>query len=183
MVVGGTPSSRRALLTVTGAFLLAGCGSSRSASHAPKGTLVAFADVVLLNRLIDLENIAVAAYTAAVPLLPPHAVPAAKRFLGQELDHVYGLSRLVRDAGGKPHKPPPSYDLGHPRGAGDILQLLHRLETAQLAAYLDTIPRLDPGPVRAMTAAFFANDAQHVSILRAELGRTPLPSALVTGDE
>jgi hypothetical protein len=179
-VVTGT---RRALLAAAGGAALAGCGRSTATSRPKQGTPVARADVDLLNRLIDLEDHAVAAYAAAAPLLDPGPARAAKRFLQQELDHADGLARLVRDAGGKPRKPRASYDLGHPRTGEDILRVLHRIESAQLAAYLDAIPRLSPGPVRAMAAAFFANDAQHVSIVRAQLGLAPVPAALVTGRE
>jgi hypothetical protein len=176
------PSSRRALLTAAGALLAAGCGSA-STPHAKKGTSIAHADIKLLNRLIDLENYATAAYTAAVPLLPPSSVPAAKRFLGQEIDHASGLGALVAEAGGKPIKPRPGYDLGHPHSSQDVMELLRGVEDVLLTAYLDAIPRLTPGPVRAMAAAFFANDAQHASIWRVALGQPPVPAAFVTGGE
>ena len=43
--------------------------------------------------------------------------------------------------------------------------------------------QVSPGEARAAVAAILANDAQHVSLLRAELGMDPLPAAFVTGGE
>ena len=178
-------SSRRGFLRAAGAaasggVVLAGCGSGKGL-HARVKRLgpVARPDVETLNRLLDLEYWAIAAYTAGIPLLAPSAVPAARQFLQQELAHAGELSGLVKQAGGKARKPAPSYDLGHPMRSREVLSLLHRIERSQLAAYLEAIPRLQPARVRAAAAAILANDAQHVSILRLELGLSPLPAALV----
>jgi hypothetical protein len=167
-----------------GAVVLSGCGSPKSL-HARVRRLgpVARADVSILNGLLDLEHQAIAAYTAGIPLLAPAAVPAARKFLEQELSHAGELSGLVKQAGGKARKPAPGYDLGHPTSSRQVLALLHRIERSQLAAYLHAIPRLQPARVRAAAAAILANDAQHVSILRLELGLPPIPAPLVSGEE
>jgi hypothetical protein len=137
----------------------------------------------MLERVLDLEYHSTAAYTAAIPLLSGRAATAAKRFLDQDLTHAGELSGLVRDAGVKPPMPQPSYDLGHPRSVTDVLELLHAVERNVIAAYLDAIPRLAPGSVRSAVASLLANEAQHVAVLRATLGRPPVPFALVTGKE
>jgi hypothetical protein len=183
--------SRRKLLLAAGASIagagtvgLAACaGSSRLRVVVRNGAKVARSDVELLNVLLDLEYHAIVAYTAGISLLRPPRVHAAKRFLQQELAHATALSDLARQAGGKPGKPRASYDLGHPRSGTDVLVLLHRVESAQLAAYLEMIPRLSGGRLRSAVAAIFANDAQHASVLRSQLGRPPVPAAFVTGDE
>ena len=183
---GESPGSRRQLFTsaVAAGFVLAGCGHSGSLHSRVKDVgAVAPADVRTLNRLLDLEHLMIAAYTASIPLLAPDAAEAAKRFLGQELSHAGELSGLVKQAGGKPHKPMASYDLGSPGGSVQVLALLHRIERAQLAAYVEVLPTLSQPKVRAATAAVMANDAQHVSVLRAKLGLSPLPSPFVTGRE
>ena len=64
-----------------------------------------------------------------------------------------------------------------------MLDLLHRLEQTQLSAYVHAIPLLASGPVRVAVASVFANDAQHVAVLRERLHRTPAPAAFVTGRE
>jgi hypothetical protein len=139
--------------------------------------------VKLLNHLIDLEYLAVAAYTAGLPLLHRPAARAAKQFLAQELGHAQGLGILVREAGGKDSKPRQSYDLGNPRTPADVLRLLHTVETLQIAAYVDAIPRLGPAKVRQLTTQYFANDAQHITVLRSLQGQVPLPAPFVTGRE
>jgi Ferritin-like domain len=186
----GVPSriaSRRKLLGAAGAggaLLLASCGR-RNPLHVrvKKAGPVPLADVATLNRLLDLEHLAIAAYTAGIPLLPRSATLAARQFLGQELSHAGELSGLVKEAGGKPHELASAYDLGHPHTGTDVLALLHRIESAQLAAYIQAIPGLRRGPVRAAAAAILANDAQHVAVLRSHLGQRPVPAAFVTGRE
>jgi hypothetical protein len=103
------------------------------------------------------------------------------RFLGQELAHSVQLSDLIRQGGGKPRRPAASYDLGHPTQATEVVALLKRLEQAQLRAYLEAFARLSPGKVRATIAAIYANDAQHLAMLRWQSGEAPAPAALVTG--
>jgi hypothetical protein len=88
---------------------------------------------------------------------------------------------LVHGAGGKPNPPHQSYDFGRPRSQRALLTLLHEVESAQLSAYVDAIPKLSLGSLRATAAAILANDAQHISVLRAMGGQSPLPSAFVTG--
>jgi hypothetical protein len=184
--VPSTPRRKllRAGVAAGSALALTACGSKSlrtQLKEAPAG--VARTDVQVLTHLLDLEYLAIAAYTAAIPLLSPGAARIAKQFLGQELAHASGLGGLVKAAGAKVHYPPPSYDLGHPRDERGLLALLHAVESTQLTAYLQAIPRLSPGPVRAAAAGYFANDAQHISLLRAELGESPLPAAFVSGRE
>lgn len=183
-------ASRRELLKLScataagGAILLAGCGGRSSRPRVSKLPPAARgADVQLLNRVLGLEQAAVAGYTAGIPLLTGTALLAAKRFLAQELSHAAELSGLVKQAGGKAELPKPSYDLGDPRSAHDVLVLLQGLEGDQVAAYIDVLPSLSPGSVRAVVASILANDAQHISLLRAAIGREPAPAPFVTGRE
>jgi hypothetical protein len=169
---------------VGGAALLAGaCGGDPLKDQLKDDPATAATDVALLNHLVDLEYLAVAAYTAGLPLLDRPAARAAKQFLAQELGHAQGLSILVREAGGKPNKPGQTYDLGNPRTSADVLRLLHAVEGEQVAAYLAAIPRLGPAKVRTLTAQYFANDAQHISIVRSLLGEPAVPAPFVTGRE
>ncbi len=183
----GEPSSRRGLLLAAGAGLagtvLAGCGgqSIRQQVHNSKPLLSS--DVDLLNSLLHVEHVAIAAYTAGIPLLAQPTAKAGQLFLNDELSHAGDLAGLVRAAGGKPIKPAPSYALGHPRNSEEVLMLLHSIEQAQITAYLDAIPRLEPGTLKQQVASILANDAQHVAVVRAALGQPAIPSALVTGRE
>jgi Ferritin-like domain len=187
VVPGPSPASRRTFLgggaAAASAALLSACSGSKPLREVVRGRgKVTRADVEPLNALLDVEHYAIAAYAAGVPLLRPHSLPAkaAVQFLAQELAHAVQLSDLIRQAHAKPHRPRSTYALGHPRGEQDVLALLKRLEQAQLRAYLDAIPRLSGGPLRAAVAAIFANDAQHLAVLRWQTGEAPAPSALVT---
>jgi hypothetical protein len=193
-VVDGPPGvprrSRRQLLlgggsgVLAGTLCLAACGGAPLREKVRGGTAVAPGDVEILNGLLHLEYHAIAAYSAGIPLLHPEdGGRAAKQFLGQEMAHAVALQELVKKAKAKPVKPRASYDLGSPRTGEEVLLLLHKLENAQLAGYLAVIPLLAPGKVRSAVAAIFANDAQHIAVLRSRLGRDPVPEPVVTGRE
>jgi hypothetical protein len=181
-------SSRRGLLRAAGAGLAgaiaaAGCGHTSLRAQVHNSPQVLGTDVALLGQLLHLEHVGIAAYTAGTPLLPPATVKAGKLFLNDELEHAGALAGLIRAAGAKPPKPAPSYDLGHPRNSTEVLALLHRIESAQISAYLAALPRLEPAFVRQSVASILANDAQHVAVVRAALGRPAVPSAFVSGRE
>jgi hypothetical protein len=181
-------SSRRGLLRaagagLAGALVAAGCGHTSLRAQVHNSAPVLGTDVELLGQLLHLEHVGIAAYTAGTPLLEPATVKAGKLFLNDELSHAGALAGLIRAAGAKPPKPAPSYDLGHPRTSADVLALLHRIESAQIAAYLAALPRLEPASVRQSVVAILANDAQHVAVVRAALGQPAVPSAFVTGRE
>lgn len=183
---GEHPHSRRGLLvaggSVAAAGLIAACSGSKPLRlQVRSGAKVQPGDVAVLNELLDLEHHTIAAYTAGLPLLHPPAVKAAKQFLGQELAHAQSLSDLIRQAGGKPNRPRANYDLGHPATETQVLELLRGLEGAQLTAYVEMIPDLSPGQLRSAVVAIFANDAQHLSVIRAQLRQAPIPSAFVAG--
>jgi hypothetical protein len=185
---GGEPSSRRGLLLVAGSGLagavLAACGSQSIRQQVHNSQPAALStDVDLLNSLLHVEHVGIAAYTAGIPLLAQPTAEAGQLFLNDELSHAGDLAGLVREAGGKPIKPAPSYVLGHPRNSEEVLMLLHAVERAQITAYLNAIPRLEPGVVKQQVASILANDAQHLAVVRAALGLPAIPSAFVTGRE
>lgn len=169
---------------LTGA-VLAGCGSQSQSLKAQvhNSAPVLGTDVDLLNHLLDLEHMGIYAYTAGTPLLSPATIKAGQLFLNDELYHAGALAGMIKAAGGTPVTQAPSYALGHPQTSQEVLELLHEVEKAQLTAYLDAITRLEPGLVKSSIAAILANDAQHVAVVRAALGQSPVPSAFVTGNE
>jgi hypothetical protein len=174
-----------AALTVAGGAGLAGCGGAKK-NHVKTSGPVPVPDVAILSRLLDLEYETIAAYEAGIPLLAPKSpsAMAAQQFLHHELSHAGELAGMIRKAGvKKAPKPRLSYPLGHPSDAAGVLELFHRLESAQLAAYQSALPLLSDGAVRAGLAAVSANDAQHVAILRSLQGHTAAPAAFVTGRE
>lgn len=189
MVGPGSPVSRRQLLGASGAagaaFALAGCGHTfQAATHVSRlPENLKAADAAIFNALIDAEYVVAAAYIAGIPLLSDHNLRAAKHFLVQEVAHVQQLSNLVGVAHGVPRGPRASYDLGHPRSQTEVMELIHHAEQGVARAYLDAIPKLTPGAARAAAASILANEAQHVSIVRRNLGLDPVPSAVLTAAE
>ncbi len=181
----GEPSSRRNLLLAAGTglagALLAGCGGESIKQQVHNSQPALSNDVDLLNHLLHLEHTAIAAYTAGIPLLDQPTAKAGQLFLNDEISHAGDVAGLVREAGGKPIKPAPSYALGHPRTSEEVLMLLHAVENAQIAGYLYAIQQLEPGVVKQQVASILANDAQHVAVVRAALGQSAIPSAFVTG--
>lgn len=175
----------QAAVAATAGLGAAACGSSRPAPRfrIKSSKHVAPQDVGILNRLLDLEHEAIAAYEAGIPLLGAADQKVAEQFLRHELAHAGELSGLVQQAKGTPWKPRVAYPLGHPRTAQQTLELLHRLERAQVASYLWALPRLSGGPVRAAAAAMLANDAQHLALVRQSLGQPPAPAAFASGRE
>jgi ferritin-like protein len=175
--------SRRQLLSAASAAgagaVLAGCGST-SATGLPASVLEA--DSHTLNQLIRAEYYAVGAYVAGIPLLSGTDATIAQQFLNQDMSHIEDLAEIVRKAGVKPYASDQVYNLGHPRDRAETLALLHHAEQVTLRAYLDAIPRLSPGVVKATAASLFANDAQHASTIRGRLGLAPAPEAVVTGN-
>jgi len=171
------------LAVPAGAALLAACGTESLHDELSHQPAVARADVEILQHLLDVERLGIAAYTAAAPVLPPSSGDACKQFLAQELAHAGGLIGLIGAAGRKAPDPRPTYDLGSPRTRQEVLALLHWTEHVQVTSYLEALPRLAPARLRAQVAGFFANDAQHLSVVRFLLGEPALPAALVTGRE
>jgi hypothetical protein len=163
--------------------VLAGCGTKSFKAQVNNSAPVLDTDVALLNHLLDLEHMGIAAYIAGIPLLAPAVYDAGQLFLNDELFHAGALAGWINAAGGMPNTPPPSYDLGHPRNSRQVLQLLHEIEQAQITAYLAALPRLAPSEVQQSVASILANDAQHVAVVRAALGQPAVPSAFVTGRE
>jgi hypothetical protein len=182
----GTVTSRRQLLRVSAAAgaatALGGCGGS--AHHARRlRDAVSDHDVALLNRSLVLERRAIAAYEAAIPLLARRDKLIATVFLKQELLHAGRLIALINALGGPVTKPAIAYSLGRPRTARQLVKLLHEVEQVQIAAYLEAIPQLSEGHLRADVGTILAADAQHVAIIRDTLGEAPVPAAFPSGAE
>jgi Ferritin-like domain len=191
-VVTDAGASRRALLSGAGATLtgavaltLGGCGhpstGRKAVKQLPRPQMER--DVRILGQALELERRTVAAYVAGIPLLSHPLAKVARQFLNEELQHTGELISLITAAGAQPAPRADSYELGHPRDAGGVLRLVHSLEALQIKNYLQSIPRLSAGPVRAAVASILTVDSQHITMLRLAQGQTPVPSAFVTGSE
>jgi hypothetical protein len=188
-VVSDGAASRRALLTGTGtalaggALALAGCGSVATGKRAVKKTSmpVRRQDIEILGRALELERRTVSAYIACIPLLTRRQRKAAREFLNEELEHTGELTSLIKAAGGKAAPRADSYPIGHAGDGPSALAVLHSLEALQISSYLQWIPQLSPGPVRAAVASVLTVDAQHLAMVRVMQGQDPVPGPFVTG--
>jgi rubrerythrin len=178
------PVSRRRFFQASGvataggsAAFLAACGGSGT----PKNETATTADIAILNSAIDLENTAIAAYTAGAPLLKGEVLKLGREFLGQEKEHADALSTTVTQLGGHPSRPKAAYDFPRVRTQRDALLLANMIEHQAIAAYLDALPKLSSPDLRGTAASIVTTEAEHVSVLLGVLGRPQVPTAFVVG--
>lgn len=183
------PLSRRRFFHMSGvsaaggsAAFLAACGSDDPTSRVPTGPDESDqADVEVLNGALDLELMAIAAYKEVAALLKGDALEIGKTFLAQEQEHADGLSAAIKDAGGTPNRAKSSYGFRTLRSQNDALRFAVELENTAIAAYIDALPKLTQGDLRATAAAIVTTEAEHVAVLLDALGRDPMAGAFVTG--
>jgi rubrerythrin len=139
------------------------------------------ADVEILNSALDLELMAVAAYKAGAGRLKGELLQVAKLFLEHEQEHADGLAAAIKDAGGKPNRAKSDYEFPRLRSQDDVLRFAIELENTAIAAYIDALPKLGKGDLRATAASIIANEAEHVAVLLGALGEEQVPGAFVLG--
>jgi rubrerythrin len=139
------------------------------------------ADVEILNSALDLELMAVAAYKAGAARLKGDVLAIGKLFLEQEQEHADGLMAAIEHAGGRANKAKSSYDFPELRSQTDVLRFAIDLENTAIAAYIDALPKLGKGDLRATASAIISNEAEHVAVLLGALGEQQVPDAFVVG--
>ena len=182
------PLSRRRFFHMSGvsvaggsAILLSACGDDTKSTTPAGPDESDAADVEILNSALDLELMAVAAYKTGAGHLRGRMLEVVKRFLEQEQAHADGLGTAITDAGGQPNRPKSAYDFPVMRSQTDVLRFALDLENTAIAAYIDALPKLTQGDLRATAASIITNEAEHVSVLLEALGEDPIPSAFVMG--
>jgi rubrerythrin len=180
------PLSRRRLLGMAGvgasAALLGACGDdTKSTNGQTMPDESDAADVELLNASLDLELMVVEAYKAGAAALRGSNLQIAKGFLEQEQAHADSLASAIRDAGGTPNRPKSSYDFPRLRSQRAVLRFAIGLENTVIASYIDVLPKLSQGELRATTAAIVTCEAEHIAVLLGVLGEPQVPAAFVTG--
>jgi len=183
------PLSRRRFFHMSGvgvaagsAVFLAACSDDTKLSQEEIGPDESdAADVELLNSALDLELMTVAAYKAGAARLKGDVLQAGKLFLQHEQEHADGLVATIKDAGGKPNQARASYDFPALRSQRDVLRFAIDLENTAIAAYIDLLPKLGTGDLRATAAAILSNEAEHVAVLLGALGEEQVPDAFVVG--
>jgi rubrerythrin len=182
------PLSRRRFFHMSGvsvaggsAILLSACGDDTKSTTPAGPDESDAADVEILNSALDLELMAVAAYKTGAPHLKGDVLAIGKLFLEQELAHVDVLASAIKAAGGKPNKAAASYDFPELRSQADVLRFAVDVENTAIGAYIDALPKLGKGDLRATAAAILSNEAEHVAVLLGALGMQQVPDAFVVG--
>ena len=142
-------------------------------------------DIAVLNSALELEHLAVAAYTAGAGLLEGDVREVGTLFRDQEQEHADGLAQAIRELGGTPNEPKPEREYAPMfeglRNQEDVLRFAVDLENTAVAAYIDALPKLTSGELRGTAAAIVTNEAEHISVLLGALGEDQVPDAFVTG--
>ena len=179
---------RRAALLATACLLLAlalgACGGGGDDSG--ESTVVAEKehDADVLNQILGRQRAAVEAYGGVLPDLDGAALALAIQFRAQEQEHSVALLEALRDLGGAEEVEQETIEPGELRTEADRLRFLYEIESATIEDEIGAIGRLEFGSPRALLAATVANHAQHLALLRRELGAKPLklvPSAFENG--
>jgi len=183
------PLSRRRLMSASGVSLaggsaafLAACGDDTKSAGVQTGPDESDqADVEILNSVLDLELMSVAAYKASAALLTGDVLQVGKAFLEQEQEHVDGLAQAIKDAGGTPNRAKSSYDFPKLSSQNDALRFAVDHENTVIAAHLDALPKFSQRELRATAAAIVTTAAEHVAVLLGALGDNQVADAFVTG--
>lgn len=139
------------------------------------------ADVEILNAVLDLEFLAIAAYKQGATKLGGERLAIMKVLLEQEQAHADGLAGEIKNLDGTPNRAKRDYDLPELRTEADVLRFALDLEDTAIAAYIDALPKLSEKDLRATAASIITSEAEHASVLLDALGREPVPKAFVTG--
>jgi hypothetical protein len=158
------------------AAMLAACGGG--GSKPPK--IDAEADADVLNQALLAEYTAVAAYRAGRAHVSGRDRALVDTLLAQERQHVAALTRAIRDLGGRPLHPQPADAVEVPPRA--VMPFAVDIEHTETAGLADAVGKLTTPDLRRLVASIFANDAQHLALVRRATGQQPIPDALVEGN-
>ncbi|HEY1540382.1 MAG TPA: DUF4439 domain-containing protein [Solirubrobacteraceae bacterium] len=183
------PLSRRRFFHMAGvsvaggsAVFLAACGDdTKSPNVATAPDESDEADAEVLNSALDLELMAIAAYKAGAAHLKGDVLQLAKLLLAQEQAHADALSSAIRKVGRIPNRAKASYDFPKLTSQTDTLRFAVEIENTAIAAYVDALPKLGKGDLRATASSIVADEAEHISVLLGVLGEQQVPDAFVYG--
>ncbi len=175
---------RRALALAAVALALA-AGLSACGGDSEDSAIDPEADGRVLNEILGRQLAAVAAYGDALPLLRGADLATARRFRGQEQEHVDATTKALRGLDGKADPPSETVEAGDLKSADDAWRFLYELESATIDDELSAVARLTIAWPRPLLAGMAANQAQRLVLIRRALGANPaeaVPKAFETGE-
>lgn len=159
------------LAIAAAAFAFAACGGGGGDTSSPVIDKVADAEV--LNEILARQTAAVAAYDHVLRGLGGRALADARLFRAQEQEHVDAILKALRSLDAEADPPAESIDAAGLKSEAEYLTFLYELESATIEAELTAIAKLTGPAARSMVAATVANQAQHLVLLRRDLGAKP----------
>jgi hypothetical protein len=145
----------------------------------PKKEAGLFDDITLMNTALDLEHEAIWAYGLAGKsgLLSAKAKEVGLAFQGSHEVHRDLLADAVKRKGGQPSEPKAEYKFGVPlANEKDVLELAFKLEVGASRVYLFTLDRFKDRALAASAGRILSDEVLHATVLRAVLGRDPVPT-------
>lgn len=134
------------------------------------------ADVAILNHVLSRQLGVVAAYPSAMLSLGGFDLASARLFRGQEQEHVDATIKTLRGLGGEVEAEPEEIESPPLKSRAEAVEFLYAMEGATIDSELAAISKLNAPWPRSLLASTVANQAQHLVILRRELGAKPLES-------
>jgi hypothetical protein len=146
-------------------FACGGGGGETSSAESDKA-----ADAAVLNEILGRQSAAIAAYDHSLNGLAGQPLALARRFRTQEQEHVDAVLKSLRSLGEASEPPAETIEATGLETEAQYLNFLYELESATLESELSAIARLTSSASRSMLATTVANQAQHLVLLRRELG-------------
>lgn len=145
-------------------------------------------DAAILEGAIELEQTAVVVYATAAEsgLLDPEVEKAAKLFGDHEQEHADALIAALSELGGNAPEPPGAAEIDGLDGLAsqdEVLNFAIEIENMAIVAYGDAATQLESAELIQTGAQIVANEAQHLTVLRQQLGENPVPEAFEIGKE
>jgi rubrerythrin len=164
----------------------AAAAAPRALARQPSAPALPDEDVLVLERLLELERTLAVAYELAVArgVLDPEVQAAAELFAEQEREHAETLASALVDLGG-PSPGPPQPDeidgLSDLESQPAVLEFLAARERQAIALYGEAATRLTEPDLLRTGAQIVGNEAQHLVVLRQQLGEEPVPDVFPPG--
>lgn len=143
-------------------------------------------DIEILNKGLDTERFAVAAYEIAsnTGLLSEGVIEVAKTFQSHHGQHAHKLHDTIVSLGGEPVRPltQEEYAKKLPPGLAEEKAIIHyalTLEKEATITYLNAIAEIENRQIAQAAASILGDEAMHWAVLRNALGLQPLNVAFI----
>ena len=166
-ITRGGAASRALILLAAAALGLSACGSGGETTTVAKDRA---GDAETLNNVLAREQAAVRAYERTLPLLHGAALASGREFRAQEQEHVDAIVKALHGLGEKTVPADEEIESEGLKTEADGLGFLYEVESASVAYGLRAISHLTYPWPRSLLGSIVANQAQHLVVLRRQLG-------------